>query len=106
VFQNAGIWKVVMAASASASRANESAVKKEAEFQALTKNYQELQTRVGGGRFVEEDARVGSKRAAPTEDPARGGGKSDSSIWDQFGAHMKSQYSADSFIPMAPRPNQ
>jgi hypothetical protein len=95
-----------MAASASASRANESAVKKEAEFQALTKNYQELQTRVGGGRFVEEESRVGAKRAAPTEDPARGGGVSNNSIWDQFGAHMRSSYCNDSFAPAVPRPNQ
>jgi hypothetical protein len=95
-----------MAASSSASRAHESAVKKEAEFQTLTKNYQELQTRVAGGRFVDEEARVGSKRAAPAEELARGGGLSNNSIWDQFGAHMRSSYSNDAFTPAAPRPNQ
>jgi hypothetical protein len=103
IYQNR---KVVMCASASAGRDRENAVKKEAEFQALTKNYQELQTRVQGGRFAQEDARVGSKRAAPEEIPHPSGGISSTNIWDQFGDYMKTSYSNDSFAPPVPRVNK
>ena len=36
--------------------------------QALTTNYEELKTRVDGGRFTQEEARVGSKRSAPDDE--------------------------------------
>jgi hypothetical protein len=95
-----------MCASSAAGRDRENAAKKEAEFQALTKNYQELQTRVQGGRFVEEEARVGSKRAAPEEALHPTGGTSSTNIWDQFGDYMKTSYSNDSFAPPVPRVKQ
>jgi len=64
--------------------------------------YQELKTRVDGGRFSNEEARVGSKRAAADEVPHHqaGGGHN---IWDQFSEYMKTSYSNDSFAPLAPR---
>ncbi|KAJ1465954.1 hypothetical protein T484DRAFT_1757049 [Baffinella frigidus] len=92
-----GIWQVVMCASSAAHRDRESAIKKESEFQALTKNYEELKTRVDGGRFTNEDARVGSKRSAPEGPIHVQGGVSN--IWDQFGDYMKTSYSNDSFAP-------
>jgi hypothetical protein len=93
-----------MCASSAAQRDRDSAVKKEAEFQALDKNYQELKTRVEGGRFSHEAARVGSKRAAPDEPIHPQGGTVN--IWDQFGDYMKSSYSSDSFAPPVLRANQ
>jgi len=99
-----GIWQVVMCASSAAHRDRENAIKKETEFQALTKNYQELKTRVDGGRFVEEDARVGSKRPASQELVYNQGGGG-SNIWDQFGDYMKASYTNDSFCPPVPRTN-
>jgi hypothetical protein len=92
-----------MCASAAAGRDRESAAKKEAEFQALTQNYQELQTRVEGGRFAQEDARVGSKRSAPEEPLHATGGCSSTNIWDQFGDFMKVSYNNDSFAPAPTR---
>jgi hypothetical protein len=96
-----------MCASNSAGRDRENAAKKEAEFQALTKNYQELQTRVEGGRFTQQEARVGSKRSAPDE-PLESNGVSASAtnIWDQFGDFMKASYNNDSFAPPIPRVKQ
>jgi hypothetical protein len=100
-----GIWQVVMCASSAANRSRENAIQKETEFQALSKNYEELKTRVDGGRFSHEEARVGSKRPAVDEPPqATGGGGSN--IWDQFGDFMKNSYNNDSFAPMAPRTKQ
>jgi hypothetical protein len=90
-----GIWQVVMCASSASQRDRESAAKKESEFQALHKNYEELKTRVEGGRFSHEDARVGSKRAAADAIPHPQGGVSN--IWDQFGDFMKTSYNNDSF---------
>ena len=58
-----------MCASSAAADNRENAIKKETEFQALAKNDEELKTRVEGGRFANEDARVGSKRSAPDEQP-------------------------------------
>jgi uncharacterized coiled-coil protein SlyX len=92
-----GIWQVVMCASSAAHRDRESAMKKETEFQALTKNYEELKTRVDGGRFAHEDARVGSKRAA-SEAPLHPQGGA-SNIWDQFGDYINTSYNNDSFSP-------
>jgi hypothetical protein len=94
-----------MCASSAAGRDRENAAKKEAEFQALTKNYQELQTKVQGGRFTQEEARVGSKRSAPDEVLHPTGGSSNSNIWDQFGDYMKTSYNNDSFAPPVPRVN-
>jgi hypothetical protein len=103
-----GIWQVVMCASAAANRSRENAIQKETEFQALSKNYDELKTRVDGGRFTNEDARVGSKRSAPDEQPNTMGGSTNgtSNIWDQFGSFMKNSYSNDSFAPMPIRTPQ
>jgi hypothetical protein len=95
-----GIWQVVMCASSASQRDRESAAKKETEFQALNTRYQELQTRVDGGRFSQEEARVGSKRAA-TEAPITH--SQSSGIWDQFGDFMKSSYHNDSFAPVVSR---
>jgi hypothetical protein len=92
-----GIWQVVMCASSAANRSRENAILKETEFQALSKNYEELKTRVNGGRFTNEDARVGSKRAAADEQPHPMGGTS--TIWDQFGDFMKNSYNNESFAP-------
>ena len=100
-----GIWQVVMCASSAANRSKENAIQKEVEFQALSKNYEELKTRVDGGRFLQEEARVGSKRPAPDEQPHPMGGTG-SNIWDQFGDFMKSSYNNESFAPMAPRVKQ
>ena len=86
-----------MCASSAAARDRDSAIKKEAEFQTLTANYQELKTRVEGGRFSQEDARVGSKRAAPDTTIHPQGGVVN--IWDQFGDYMKTSYNSDSFAP-------
>jgi hypothetical protein len=94
-----GIWQVVMCASNAANRDKENAQKKETEFQALTQNYEELKTRVGGGRFSNEDARVGSKRGAADETPLAGGGANPNNIWDQFSDFMTTSYSNDSFKP-------
>jgi len=97
-----GIWQVVMCASSSAHRDRQNAIKKETEFQALNTTYQELKTRVDGGRFSNEEARVGSKRAAVDEVPFHqaGGGNN---IWDQFSEYMKTSYHNDSFAPLVPR---
>ena len=97
-----GIWQVVMCASSASQRDRESAAKKETEFQALNTRYQELQTRVDGGRFSQEDARVGSKRAAP-EETLQVHATHSSGIWDQFGDFMKSSYNNDSFAPVVSR---
>jgi hypothetical protein len=97
-----GIWQVVMCASSSAHRDRENAIKKETEFQALNTSYQELKTRVDGGRFSNEEARVGSKRSAADEVPHhQAGGGND--IWDQFSTYMKSTYQNDSFAPAMTR---
>jgi hypothetical protein len=96
-----GIWQVVMCASSASQRDRECAAKKETEFQTLNKNYEELKTRVEGGRFSHEDARVGSKRAAPEEVLHASGGVS--GIWDQFGDFMKTSYKNDSFAPPVSR---
>jgi hypothetical protein len=103
-----GIWQVVMCASRAANNSRENAILKETEFQALSKNYEELKTRVDGGRFTNEEARVGSKRPAPDEQPNPMGGSTGgtSNIWDQFGDFMKNSYSNDSFAPMPPRTSQ
>jgi len=100
-----GIWQVVMCASSAANRSRENAIIKETEFQALSKNYEELKTRVDGGRFTNEEARVGSKRSAADEQPHPMGGSTGgtSTIWDQFGDFMKSSYNNDSFAPMPAR---
>lgn len=95
-----GIWQVVMCASSASQRDRESAAKKETEFQALNTSYQELKTRVDGGRFSQEEARVGSKRAAPEAPLAN---TQSSGIWDQFGDFMKSSYNNDSFAPPVSR---
>jgi vacuolar-type H+-ATPase subunit I/STV1 len=95
-----GIWQVVMCASSASQRDRESAAKKETEFQALNTRYQELQTRVDGGRFTQEDARVGSKRAAP-EETLHAHANTSSGIWDQFGDFMKQSYTNDSFAPVS-----
>ena len=97
-----GIWQVVMCASSASQRDRESAAKKETEFQTLNTRYQELQTRVDGGRFSQEDARVGSKRAAP-EETLQATANQSSGIWDQFGDFMKSSYNNDSFAPVVSR---
>jgi hypothetical protein len=97
-----GIWQVVMCASSASQRDRECAAKKETEFQALNKNYEELKTRLDGGRFAQEEARVGSKRAAPEEVLHPTGGVSN--IWDQFGDFMKTSYNNDSFVSSIPRP--
>jgi hypothetical protein len=96
-----GIWQVVMCASSASQRDRECAAKKETEFQTLNKNYEELKTRVEGGRFSQEDARVGSKRAAPEEPIHPSGGNL--GIWDQFGDFMKTSYNNDSFPPPVAR---
>jgi hypothetical protein len=95
-----GIWQIVMNASTASQRDRASAAKKEVEFQALSKNYEELKSRVDGGRFTTEEARVGSKRAAPEEILHPQGGVVN--IWDQFGTFMKSSYNNDSFAPRIP----
>jgi hypothetical protein len=100
-----GIWQVVMCASSAANRSRENAIQKETEFQTLSKNYEELKTRVDGGRFSHEEARVGSKRPAVDEQPHPTGGGG-SNIWDQFGDFMKSSYNNDSFAPLPPRTAQ
>ena len=97
------IFDVIMCASSTAANNRENAIKKETEFQALAKNYEELKTRVDGGRFANEDARVGSKRSAPDEQPLHPQG-GPVNIWDQFGQYMKSSYQADTFTPTVPRP--
>jgi len=94
-----------MCASSSAGRDRENAAKKEAEFQTLSENYKDLQTRVQGGRFTQEEARVGSKRSAPEETLDATGGPS-TNIWDQFGDFMKTSYTNDSFAPPPLRANQ
>lgn len=103
-----GIWQVVMCASAAANRSRENAIQKETEFQTLSKNYEELKTRVDGGRFTNEDARVGSKRSAPDEQPEHTGASSGSnnSIWNQFEGFMKNSYNNDSFAPAPARTQQ
>lgn len=103
-----GIWQVVMCASAAANRSRENAIQKETEFQALSKNYDELKTRVDGGRFTNEEARVGSKRSAPDEQPNPMGGSTgaNSGIWNQFEGFMKSSYNNDSFAPLPARTQQ
>jgi hypothetical protein len=98
-----GIWQVVMCASSSAHRDRENAIKKETEFQALNTTYQELKTRVDGGRFSNEEARVGSKRAAVDPTPQTGASHN---IWDQFSEYMKTSYNNESFAPLAPRTKQ
>jgi hypothetical protein len=99
-----GIWQVVMCASSASQRDRASAEKKEVEFQALHKNYEELKSRVDGGRFTQEEARVGSKRAAPDEVLHPQGGSCN--IWDQFGDFMKTSYNNDSFAPPVARTAQ
>ena len=95
-----------MCASSAAGHDRKNAAKKEAEFQALSENYKDLQTRVQGGRFTQEEARVGSKRSAPEETLHPTGGSSSTNIWDQFGDFMKTSYNNDSFAPPPLRANQ
>ncbi|KAJ1482399.1 hypothetical protein T484DRAFT_1804025 [Baffinella frigidus] len=91
-----GIWQVVMCASSAAKRDRESAAIKEQNFQELTKNYDELKTRVGGGNFMQQENRVsGHKR--PAENEATRPEKNN--IWDDFSSYMKTSYSNDSFSP-------
>jgi hypothetical protein len=98
-----GIWQVVMCASSASQRDRACAAQKETEFQTLNKNYEELKTRVEGGRFTREEARVGDKRSAPEEVMAAASAPASSGIWDQFGDFMKSGYSNDSFAPPVTR---
>jgi hypothetical protein len=85
-----------MCASSAAKRDRESAALKEEQFQSLTKNYDELKTRVGGGNFMQQDNRItGQKRAAENEAPR----PDKSNIWDDFSSYMKTSYSNDSFSP-------
>jgi hypothetical protein len=93
--QENGIWQVIMSASAASQTDKANAMVKETEFQTLTQNYNELKTRVGGGRFSDESARIGSKRAA-TDDAAR----PVNDIWDNFSSFMKTSYNNDSFAPI------
>jgi len=93
--QENGIWQVIMSASSASQTDKANAIAKETEFQALTQNYNELKTRVGGGRFLEESARVGSKRSAD-EEPER----QVNDIWDNFSSFMKTSYNNDSFAPI------
>ena len=93
--QENGIWQVIMSASSASQTDKANAIAKETEFQALTQNYNELKTRVGGGRFVDESARVGSKRPAEGE-PER----QSNDIWDNFSSFMKTSYNNDSFAPI------
>lgn len=93
--QENGIWQVIMSASAASQTDKANAIAKETEFQTLTQNYNELKTRVGGGRFVDESARIGSKRPADSE-PER----QVNDIWDNFSSFMKTSYNNDSFAPI------
>ena len=60
--QENGIWQVIMSVFSASQTDKANAIAKLTEFQALTRNYKELKTRVGGGRFTDESARAGSKR--------------------------------------------
>jgi len=93
--QENGIWQVIMSASSASQTDKANAIAKETEFQALTQNYNELKTRVGGGRFTDESSRVGSKRSADNE-PER----QVNDIWDNFSSFMKTSYNNDSFAPI------
>ena len=62
--QENGIWQVIMSVFSASQTDKANAIAKLTEFQALTHNYKELKTRVGGGRFTDESARAGSKRPA------------------------------------------
>jgi hypothetical protein len=88
-----------MCASSTAKRDRENAALKEEQFQSLTKNYDELKNRVGGGNFMHTDNRItGHKRAAEEEAPrVQGQGKPD--IWDEFSTYMKTSYTNDAFSP-------
>jgi hypothetical protein len=81
------IWNLMVCASASHNR-------NATQLQKVTEEYNALKTRVEGGTFNSEEARVGSKRKEP-EEPTRGGGNA----WDDFEASLRGGGGIANFNP-------
>jgi predicted ribosome quality control (RQC) complex YloA/Tae2 family protein len=77
--QESPIWQVMCCASA-AHRRNVT------EMQKIQEDYNSLKTRVEGGTFRNEEARVGSKRSEPEPYSSGGGCKN---YWDDFEAEIR-----------------
>ena len=65
------------------------------QLQKVTEDYNNLKTKVEGGTFNSEEARVGSKRKDP-EEPSRG---ESSNAWDIFENSMRGGGGMDHFVP-------
>jgi hypothetical protein len=74
---DSGVWQVMCCASA-AHRRNVG------QLQKIQEEYNALKTKVEGGTFHAEEARVGTKRPH-AEEPAAGNGN----VWDEFESYMR-----------------
>jgi cytochrome c556 len=71
---DSGVWQVMCCASAAHKR-------NVSELQKVQSEYNALRTKVEGGTFSNEEARLGKRRAE--EEPSRGGG-APPNVWDEF----------------------
>jgi len=86
--EDSPIWNLMVCASASHNR-------NVTQLQKVTEDYNNLKTKVEGGTFHSEEARVGSKRKEP-EEPIRGGG---GSVWEEFENSMRGGAGLNHFVP-------
>ena len=87
--EESGVWQVLCCASAAHKR-------NVGELQRVTEDYNALKTKVEGGTFNSEEARVGSKRKEP-EDQTRGG--ESSNAWDQFESSLRGGGGVGNYTP-------
>ena len=87
--EESGVWQLLVHASASHSRNVN-------QLQKVTEDYNALKTKVEGGTFHSEEARVGSKRKEP-EEPARAGGNNNA--WDDFENSLRSGGGVGNYTP-------
>ena len=91
--EESGVWQVMCCASAAHKR-------NVGRLQEIQSEYNTLKTRVEGGTFRSEDARVVGKRKEPEEE-ARGGQGSGGNVWDEFESMMKTNGGVGHFMPDA-----
>jgi hypothetical protein len=65
------------------------------QLQKVTEEYNALKTKVEGGTFHSEEARIGSKRKEP-EEPTRG---ESSNAWDQFESSLRGGGGVGNYTP-------
>ena len=86
--EESGVWQVLCCASAAHKR-------NVGELQRVTEEYNALKTKVEGGTFHSEEARIGSKRKEP-EEPTRVGGNN---AWDDFENSLRSGGGVGNYTP-------